>query len=175
MHRIHLLLPALLLVAACGRTNDAPRADTAAAPVAAAPVRGLPPDSGAAAGFGNPRGWWRIVGDSAPGVSAMSGDERKAWLGREAQYTDSVARLGSVSCASPDYLTRAVGADNVLDAGFRLPPGSLGFTRGGTVTVTEVSCRQAEWKEAGATLYWISASRVYTVWDGVFFVLERRL
>ncbi len=137
-------------------------------------MRGLPAAADGAAAFGNARGWWRIVGDSAPGVSALSAADRAAWIGREAQYTDSVARLGSVSCASPDYLTRTVSADSLLDTGFRLAPGALGFARGGTVTVTEVSCRREQWSEAGATLYWLTASRAYGVSDGVFFVLERQ-
>lgn len=172
--RLTLLGCTLPLLTACGRTTDAPRTDTVAATTSSEPVRGLPLASGAAAGLGNARGWWRIVGDSAPGVSAMTADERMAWRGREAQYTDSVARLGAVSCASPDYLTRTVPADSLLDAGYRLRPGALGLPIGGTVTVTEVSCRHAEWREAGATLYWLTSSRIYTVWDGVFFVLERR-
>ena len=148
------LIPALgLLAAACGRTTDAPRAPSV---------------------LGDARGSWRVVGDSAPGVSAMSAAERAAWRGRDAQYTDSVARLGSVSCTAPEYVTRTASADRELSDGFRLAPGALGYAKGSTITVTEISCRKAHWNEPGATLYWISASRAYTVWDGVFFVLERR-
>ena len=127
-----------------------------------------------AARIGDPTGQWVVVGDSAPGTSAMDAAERRRWHGREARYAPGSVSFGADTCASPRYRTSALDADSLLATGFRLAPGALGLAPGAPVTVTEIACDGADWAAPGALLLWLGPARAYTVWDGVFFVLARR-
>lgn len=166
-------LPAalLLLAAACAadrepggaaKTDAPPPARTVPAPPAA-PAPGTGPGS-------EVEGRWRVVARQAPGISAMTETESEAMVGREAEYGASAARVGTDTCQVASYRRETVSAAD-FEKAFRVTPGALGL--GDPVTLVRVHCGGAEWSNPGAMLIVAGPGRLWTVWDGVFFRMER--
>lgn len=152
---------ALLLLAACdrGRAPDATGSASQAPP--AAPT--------------NPAlGTWTVVGFRMPGISAMSEADAQAWKGRTVVLTATRATSGTDSCSTPQYHTRSVPTDSLLEVDFRTTAAALGLSPGGTLDVTQVSCSGSPWAAPGSILLHSGPTRAFTTWDGVFFELERR-
>ncbi|HEX2201982.1 MAG TPA: hypothetical protein VHG91_01735 [Longimicrobium sp.] len=168
MTRIHRLpIVALLLAAACSsdRPSTPPAEEKSAPP--SAPTQASSPGAGPGSEV---EGTWRVAGRQAPGVSAMTEGESEAMVGRTAEYTASVARVGSDACQLPVYRRETVAAGEFQKA-FRVPPAAVGLPD--PVTLVRVHCGGAEWSSPGALLMVAGPGRLLTVWDGVFFRLER--
>ncbi|MCF6356125.1 MAG: hypothetical protein L3J26_13700 [Candidatus Polarisedimenticolaceae bacterium] len=55
---------------------------------------------------------------------------------------------------------------------FRIHPRSLGFGEGSVETL-RIHCGTGEWAAPGSFLLRTGADELFTVWDGVFFLLRR--
>lgn len=108
-----------------------------------------------------------------PGISAMSEADAQAWKGRTVVLAAERAISGRDSCTTPAYQASTVPTDSLLDVGFRTTAATLGLAPGGTVDLTRVSCGGSDWNAAGNLLLHSGPNRAFTVWDGVFFELER--
>lgn len=156
------LAAALLLLPACdrGRAPD-PTGSASTMPPPAAPT--------------DPAlGTWTVVGFRMPGISAMSEADAQAWKGRTVVLTAMRATSGTDSCSTPQYETRTVPTDSLLEVDFRTTAAALGLSPGGTMDVTQVSCAGSPWAAPGSILLHSGPTRAFTTWDGVFFELERR-
>jgi len=120
-----------------------------------------------------PRGEWRIVAHSAPGIAAMSPVEAAGYVGGTISYgTDSVAS-GSDRCAKPVYLANLVYAERYLYRQYGLRTANLGLYRHQDVRVTEVFCAGTKWRGLGGHVVWVDHERGYAIRDGVWFELRR--
>jgi hypothetical protein len=119
-------------------------------------------------------GTWRVVGHRIPGVSAMTSAEAEAWTGRTIELSPQSAATGADACATPTYETGSAPLDSLLATDYRTAAGALGLAAGGTIEVTRVSCNGTAWPAPGGVLLHVGPNRAFTMWDGVFFELERR-
>lgn len=151
-----------LALVACPSPRDRGAADTV-------PTR-LPSAENAGPVFGA----WTVVGFRMPGVSAMSGDEAARWKGRTIELSPQSAAVGADACDTPGYETITAPADSLLATEYRITPAALGLPAGGTLDLTRVTCSGEPWAAPGGVLLHAGQGRAFTVWDGVFFELERK-
>src|SRR5262245_32316217 len=116
-------------------------------------------------------GDWRVVLFTAPGVSALRPTEAAGWIGTVATYETHRAVFGRETCAAPSYATRTMTPDEFA-AEYRVRPADVGLG-GESVSQITVTCPTA-WSNLGSVLLVKSRDALFTVWDGVFFELERR-
>ena len=114
-------------------------------------------------------GNWRVTGHQASGISAMDPDTAAAWVGRIAEYSSTRARFGAEECVEPTYAITTFGAEGFA-AEFGVSPDTLGLAA--PVTIVTVGCR-GEWTVPGNRLIVKNRDRLFTLWDGVFFELDR--
>lgn len=114
-------------------------------------------------------GNWRVIGHQAPGISAMDPDTASAWVGRTAEYTSTRAAFGAEECIEPTYAVTTLGVEGFA-AEFNVSLDALGLAA--PVTIVTVGCRGA-WTVPGNRLIVKGPDRLFTLWDGVFFELER--
>ncbi|MGH7724943.1 MAG: hypothetical protein ACREOU_05895 [Candidatus Eiseniibacteriota bacterium] len=109
-------------------------------------------------------------------MSAMDDAGARVWHGREMRFGPDLATFGRDTCHAPAYVFREVSADSLLANDFRLTRGALGLevAEGGRVGLTDVTCGHDPWIAPGARLLWTGPDRALTMWDGVFFELERK-
>lgn len=117
-------------------------------------------------------GTWVVTDHKAPAISAMSQEEADSWVGKVAQYTQQKASFDGEVCESPTYEKTTMQDEDFL-TGFRISPESLGFKQG-PIEVVEVYCGNKKWVAPGSILIKIDEDRVFTVWDGVFFLLHKQ-
>lgn len=117
------------------------------------------------------QGDWRVIWFTAPGISALAPTEAARWIGTVATYDKRRAAFGAESCATPSYATRTMAPDEFAKE-YRVRPADLGL-QGDAVTLITVTCPSA-WTNRGSLLIVKSADVMLTMWDGVFFELERR-
>ena len=118
------------------------------------------------------QGTWVVIDHKAPSISAMSEEEADSWVGKVAQYTKRKASFDGEVCESPTYKPSTMQTQD-LWTGFRISPESLGYKEG-PIEVVEVYCENSEWVTPGSTLIRVGEDRLFTVWDGVFFQLQKR-
>ena len=118
-------------------------------------------------------GRWTVTGYKVPGISAMSNDEAGKWRGKVIELSANSAATGPESCSTPTYETITVPADSMLGLDYRVSGTALGLTPGATIDVTRVSCSGSPWAAPGGVLLHTAPNKAFTVWDGVFFELER--
>ena len=116
-------------------------------------------------------GDWRVVLFTAPGNSALAPTEAAGWIGTVATYDAHRAVFGRDTCTAPTYATRTMTPDEFAKE-YHVRPSNLGLGDE-TVTLVTVSCPSA-WTNRGSLLIVKSDDALLTMWDGVFFELERR-
>ena len=119
-----------------------------------------------------PTGRWTIVDHRIPAVAAMTDAEATRWHGRTLSFSESNAMSPADTCRGAVYRNQNVSTFSLLRQ-FRATPGALGFEGRAQLGTTEVFCTTGRWTTAGGFLIWVDSTRVYTVWDGVFFGLRR--
>lgn len=116
-------------------------------------------------------GTWTIVAHSEPGISAMNRDEINAWLGKKIHFSKLKASSLNESCQFPAY-NRETMTIQEFQSEFSLMPTSLGYT-GQIIEIINISCQNEAWVAPGSTLIWLEKERLYMIWDGVFFRLQK--
>ncbi len=117
-------------------------------------------------------GDWEIVGHRALGISAMSSEEAKQWVGGKASYSDSMATFIDESCASPSYHWSSVTTEQFFRS-FGVSPETLGL-KATRIGIVNVLCQGEDWFAPGSILIQKNQDTFFTLWDGIFFELERR-
>jgi hypothetical protein len=116
-------------------------------------------------------GKWRVVGHLEPGIAAMSPEQAQTWLGTAAVYSRSAARFGRERCTTPAYVVSHLDVGTFMEQ-FRLRPTDIGI-HSQPVTVITIQCN-GPWVAPGAIIVVSGPDRILTLWDGVFFELQRK-
>lgn len=116
-------------------------------------------------------GAWRVVAHHAPGISAMSGEQADAWIGRAARYEEGAATFGEEQCDEATYSVESADEDTFY-SDFGVALSGIGADSS-SVSVFDVQCEGESWTAPGSTLIVESSERAWTLWDGVFFELVR--
>jgi hypothetical protein len=124
----------------------------------------------------SPVGTWTIIGSRAPGISAMTEAQAASYTGHVVTYGAEQAIAGADTCRAATYHYRDAAVDSLLNFEYRITSKSLGLpdTAAKRIGVTRVSCGGQDWTSPGGTLLWLGAQRAFTVWDGVFFEMQRK-
>jgi hypothetical protein len=117
-------------------------------------------------------GNWRVVGYKFMPISAMSNDKARIWLDRRAVYNATTAQFFTEKCPDATYVTKKVSADDFV-RDYRLKPSDLGIAAG-PVEIIEVKCAGHPFAAPGGILIKRADGRMLTLWDGVFFILQKR-
>lgn len=115
-------------------------------------------------------GVWQVTDAKFPGVSAMGMEEAEEWFGDEATYSNNKVTFRDESCAHPEFQVTSSNAAEFY-ANFRARFQDLEIT-GESVEILEVVC-SGNWVAPGALLIRATDNTAYTLWDGVFFKLEK--
>lgn len=115
-------------------------------------------------------GVWKVTDAKFPGISAMGMDEAKAWFGSEVTYTETKVTFRDESCHSPEFTTTLLTEDEFFSA-YRATFKALGI-EGESVEILHVDC-SSSWTSSGATLVKANSNFGYTLWDGVFFKVDK--
>ena len=130
--------------------------------------------SGTRAG-GGLTGVWTVTGHALSAAAAMDGAEASAWRGRTIRLVDWEAQAPGARCAEPEYRTTTEAAGTFVARFESWPPDLVLPIQAGQVEVMTVRCEGRDWVAPGGTVIRVDAARALTVWDGVFFSLERDL
>jgi hypothetical protein len=119
------------------------------------------------------RGVWVVTGVRLGGVSAMSEDEAKKWIGRSLSIGGVSSALEGERITGCRVTESEFETKEYFEEGFKIAPSQLGFDDP-RVRVFEVQCSDGRaWTAPGATII-VGKKQVLTCWDGVFFVLQKR-
>lgn len=117
-------------------------------------------------------GAWTVVSHREPGISAMNRDELNAWLGKKIHFSILKATLPSESCHFPVYNSETMTLQE-FQSEFHFMPTSLDYT-GQIIEIINITCKNEAWAAPGSTLIWLEKKRLYMIWDGVFFRLQKQ-
>jgi len=117
-------------------------------------------------------GSWRVVAYRFGDGPSVGEREARTLLGAAANYGRRRAGFGAEVCSSPSYETTRV-AEEQFFREYRTSLRSIGIGAG-SAEVVEVRCRGQHWASPGSLLIRLRGGRMLTLWDGVYFVLERR-
>ena len=117
-------------------------------------------------------GTWTVVGHKESGISAMNQNEINSWMGKKIHYSKANASLPSESCQFPAYKSESMTAQE-FQSEFHFMPASLGYT-GQKIEIINVSCKNEVWIAPGSTLIWLEKEKLFMIWDGVFFHLQKQ-
>ncbi|EKE83446.1 hypothetical protein [Idiomarina xiamenensis] len=112
-------------------------------------------------------GEWQIVDFTQPGISAMSAETAKQWIGEKLVYSSDIAQFRDQRCRSPKYHQGEIDARTFLQD-FRVDPSVFRLS----TPVKEVIV-QCDDFAAGSHLLVVDEDTLITPWDGVFFFLKR--
>lgn len=188
--RLATLIALLLLAVSCAKKAEPP--------ATASGTSTWPPPEASPAAFipDHLRGDWvvyshRVIGDplasaAAEGESAasettagkptVSEEQALSFRGRPVTFTLDYVAFGSDTCRHPEYRSAMLRADSVLAADYGATPSHFGFVGGPTaiITRTEVICDGQRWASPPGHVLDMPDGRVYLLWNGTFFQLERK-
>lgn len=115
-------------------------------------------------------GVWKVTDAKFPGISAMGIGEAKSWFGSEGIYTKGKVTFRDETCDNPKYRIETLTEDGFYSS-YRATFQELGI-EGKSVEILEVGC-PSDWVAAGSTIIRANRKFGYTLWDGVFFKIEK--
>ncbi len=115
-------------------------------------------------------GTWVITDAVAPGISAMSKEQAKQWLGQSYHYGADQLLLGQIQCEGPVYQEQKLN-DSQFTQTYHVPLSMLGagLTK---VQAFTVACDSGE-SMPGQTVFLTGHQEAFMLWDGVFFKMEK--
>ncbi len=116
-------------------------------------------------------GTWVVVDSKFVGISAMDLEEAKTWYGNKAIYSKNRASFRDDECSKPVYKTEICDKDD-FHFRFRASFQELGL-EGEKVEIIVIGCPD-NWIAPGSLIIKVNNDHVYTIWDGVFFLLEKQ-
>lgn len=119
-------------------------------------------------------GKWAVVGHRIPGIGALDATQAQALHGQSIAYAVEAATSGKDVCPHASYKVRNEAAGPYLATGFKADPQKLGVQPDTNLEITEISCGGVRWTTLGGTLVATPNGRVFALWGGVFFELQKR-
>ncbi|QJR81369.1 hypothetical protein CA267_011565 [Alteromonas pelagimontana] len=115
-------------------------------------------------------GTWIITDAVFPGVSALSKEDAIKWFGQSYQYGSDNVVLDQIECGKASYQKMHM-SDDVFLQQYRVPLQKLGIADD-EVAAYKVSC-DTDVPLPGQLVLMSSEKEAFTVWDGVFFKMEK--
>lgn|SRR5690606_34503708 len=115
-------------------------------------------------------GAWKVSDAKFPGISAMGMEEAKVWFGSEAIYTKTKVAFRDETCDSPEFKMTSL-TEAEFFSSYRATFKQLEI-EGESVEILQVGC-PANWIAPGSTLIKANSNFGYTLWDGVFFKVDK--
>ncbi len=115
-------------------------------------------------------GDWKVTDAKFPGTSAMDMDEAKVWFGSVATYTKEKVTFRNEICKNPVFKVESLTEYQFLLL-YRATFDELRID-GDVVEILDVGC-PSDWIAAGSILIKANTSFGYTLWDGVFFKINK--
>ncbi|OLV17294.1 hypothetical protein [Deinococcus marmoris] len=116
-------------------------------------------------------GTWEVTAYRFGDGISVGEDQAKANLGKMLTYSANRA-VSDESCDTPTY-SLARTTDQAFLENYRTSLASIGI-KGSAVETVTIRCAGNDWTEFGATVFRISDREALTLWDGVYYVLERQ-
>jgi len=119
-------------------------------------------------------GTWRISSrNHCPNVCALDDAQARRLTGTVLRYSTALASNGTVACASPRFVHRALTEREFYDA-YRFPPEVLGLAARPIEEISvECSASGTDWWGLGTILLVKDRHTVYALLEGVFFEARR--
>lgn len=115
-------------------------------------------------------GVWKVTDAKFPGISAMGMDDAKKWFGSEAVYNKQKVTFHDETCDNPKYSIETLTEDKFYSS-YRATFHELGI-EGKSVEILDVGC-SSNWVAPGSTIIKANNKSAYTLWDGVFFKIDK--
>jgi hypothetical protein len=120
-------------------------------------------------------GTWFVTGYRFAGNSALSDKQAKSWLGKTLVIGTTCLSLGGARISSPRFQQTVHDAETYFMEGFRIKPSDVGYRASKLYEYAIMHENGKPWVEPGSTLVILNDTEALTTWDGVFFVLKRKL
>lgn len=114
-------------------------------------------------------GHWRVVDARFAKISAMDGKQTAGWFGRTARYEPQQMQFHQIQCDAPTY-RRGVWSRVAFQQAFTIAPEALGIHQD-EIEWVEIEC-PGQGPQPGTHLIKRDNLKLYTLWDGVFFLLQ---
>ena len=114
-------------------------------------------------------GTWVITDSVSPGFSAMQPEEAKTWLGKSFQYSADNVILGQTQCGPAKWDEKKL-SEKDFQQEYRVSFEQLGIVAN-KISRFEVDCHGEN--VPGQSVLVAARDRAFTVWDGVFFQMEK--
>lgn len=114
-------------------------------------------------------GTWVITSTVTPGISAMQPAEANTWLGRSFQYSTDSVILGQTQCGEGKWSEKKL-TEQDFQQEYRVSFDQLGIVAN-KISRFEVDCHGEN--VPGQSVLIATKDRAFTVWDGVFFQMEK--
>lgn len=117
-------------------------------------------------------GTWKVTAYRFGDGVSVGDDQAKIWLGKTVTYAPNSAVSGKDSCKAVKYSPKRLNQQAFLEE-YRTSLKSVGLSGSSTLT-TSVMCNKQMWTAFGSTVLNKSGNQLLTIWDGVYFVLQRQ-
>ena len=121
------------------------------------------------------KGTWVVTGYRFGGTSALSEKDAKAWIGKTLVVDKTCISLDSGRISSPRVQHKVHDSETYFWDGFRIKPSDVGFTPKQVHEYEILHQDGTLWTAPGCALLLLPHAEALTSWDGVFFVLKRKL
>jgi hypothetical protein len=119
------------------------------------------------------QGTWVVTSFHLGGMSALSNEAAKSWLGRTMTIGQRCVSLGGKVVRPFRIYSTKYDSDTYFRQAFRTEPSQVGYKAPKVREYVIVEAEEKPWLEPGGTIVVINKEKALTVWDGVFFVLTR--
>lgn len=116
-------------------------------------------------------GTWEVTAYRFGDGISVGEDQAKVNVGKRVTYSANRSDSDS-SCDTPTYSPGRTTDQDFLE-NYRTSLASVGL-KGNAVETVTVRCAGSDWTEFGSTVFRVSDREALTVWDGVYYTLERR-
>jgi len=118
---------------------------------------------------------WVVTGYRFGGTSALSEKEAKAWIGKTLVVDKICISLDGGTNSSPRVEHKVHDSQTYFWGGFRIKPSEVGFTAKQVHEYEILHQDGTPWIAPGSCLLLLPNAEALASWDGVFFVLKRKL
>ncbi len=114
-------------------------------------------------------GTWVITSSVAPGISAMEPEDTKTMLGQSFQYSTDNVVLGQTQCGQTKWHEKKL-SEKDFQIEYKVSFAQLGIVAN-KISRFDIECHGEN--VPGQSVLVASKERAFTLWDGVFFQMEK--
>lgn len=118
--------------------------------------------------FARVEGRWQVVDAKQPGISALTPEQARSWIGRSAAFLDSTASFADYRCAQPRYVQGTMTHDEFIQD-YRVSPAAIGVES--LIEITTVACQDSVIWPGSLLIH--RGEQLVASWDGAFLMLGR--